>query len=78
LTKRGSTNYPTAKIADFGLSRGLVWTQSYSDKVVDNPVWLAPEVIQKKPYSEKVDVYAFGVILCANAQVFAISPHPCF
>eukprot|EP01130_Rhizamoeba_saxonica_P015439 TRINITY_DN6924_c0_g1_i2.p1 TRINITY_DN6924_c0_g1~~TRINITY_DN6924_c0_g1_i2.p1 ORF type:complete len:466 (+),score=106.76 TRINITY_DN6924_c0_g1_i2:1345-2742(+) len=56
--------YPwVAKIADFGLSRGLVWSDNLSGKVVDNPVWLAPEVMLKKPYSEKVDVYAFGVIM---------------
>jgi serine/threonine protein kinase len=29
----------------------------------DNPRWLAPEVIQRKPYSEKSDVYSFGVIM---------------
>lgn len=55
--------FPTAKIADFGLSRGLEWSSHYSDKVVDNPTWLAPEVLRKDKYNEKVDVYAFGVIL---------------
>ena len=54
---------PIPKIADFGLSRGLVWDPSMSAKAVDNPTWLAPEVINRKPYNEKVDVYAFGIIL---------------
>lgn len=54
---------PVPKIADFGLSRGMQWTSSMKDKVVDNPVWLAPEVILRKPYNEKVDVYSYGVIL---------------
>jgi serine/threonine protein kinase/GTPase SAR1 family protein len=54
---------PIPKIADFGLSRGLQWTTSMSDKAVDNPVWLAPEVMKRKPYNEKADVYSFGVIL---------------
>lgn len=54
---------PIAKIADFGLSRGMQWTSSMNDKAVDNPVWLAPEVIMRKAYNEKVDVYSFGVIL---------------
>jgi len=53
----------TAKIADFGLSRGLVWNKDLIGKVVDNPVWLAPEILLGKPYTEKVDIYAFGVIL---------------
>ena len=30
---------------------------------VDNPVWLAPEIIKGKEYTEKADVYAYGVIL---------------
>jgi serine/threonine protein kinase/GTPase SAR1 family protein len=54
---------PIAKIADFGLSRGLQWTSSMSDKAVDNPVWLAPEVMRRQPYNEKADVYSYGVIL---------------
>ena len=31
--------------------------------MVDNPVWLAPEMMKKQDYDEKVDVYSFGVIL---------------
>jgi len=31
--------------------------------VVENPVWLAPEVIENKPYTEKADVYSLGVIM---------------
>lgn len=51
------------KLADFGLSRGLVWCPKLEGKVVDNPIWLAPEILQHMKYTEKVDVYAFGVIL---------------
>jgi len=38
-----------AKVADFGLSmrtRGPV-----TARVVDNPIWLAPELLAKQPYS---------------------------
>jgi serine/threonine protein kinase/GTPase SAR1 family protein len=63
LTRRDGGPFPTAKIADFGLSRGLMWQSTFDKKVVDNPVWLAPEVLERKPYTEKVDVYAFGVIM---------------
>lgn len=31
-------------------------------RFVDNPVWLAPEVLQGQPYGVKVDTYAFGVM----------------
>lgn len=42
------------KIADFGLSRGLVWNERLEGKVVDNPIWLAPEVLRHQKYTEKV------------------------
>jgi len=67
MTSRGPNGeklkWPMPKIADFGLSRGMQWTSSMSDKAVDNPVWLAPEIMCRKPYNEKADVYSFGVIL---------------
>ena len=52
----------TVKIADFGVAR-----------VVDGPGvmtaetgtyrWMAPEVIEHKPYGQKADVFSFGVVL---------------
>ncbi|EGG20823.1 hypothetical protein DFA_00688 [Cavenderia fasciculata] len=50
-----------AKISDFGLSRTVV--QSFVSKVVDNPTWLAPEVISQREYNEKGDIYSLGIIL---------------
>lgn len=32
-------------------------------RAVANPTWLAPEVTKGNSYSEKSDVYAFGVIM---------------
>jgi len=50
-----------AKITDFGLSmQGLPTLYS---RMVDCPVWLAPEVIRGEAYNERIDVYSFGVIL---------------
>ncbi|EFA77446.1 leucine-rich repeat-containing protein [Heterostelium album PN500] len=49
-----------AKVVDFGLS-GLQHT--ITNRGVENPVWLAPEVIEKQEASTQSDVYAFGVIL---------------
>jgi len=63
LTKEKKSKYLTAKIADFGLSRGLVWSKNLTGKAVDNPIWLAPEILNNELYNEKVDVYAFGVML---------------
>ncbi|KYQ93736.1 leucine-rich repeat-containing protein (LRR) [Tieghemostelium lacteum] len=53
--------YITAKVSDFGLSRSVV--QGFVSKVVDNPTWLAPEVLKAHEYNEKGDVYSFGMIL---------------
>ncbi|KAM0048836.1 putative protein kinase TKL-Pl-4 family [Helianthus debilis subsp. tardiflorus] len=50
------------KIADFGISCEEV----YCDLLVDGLGtyrWMAPEVIKRKSYGRKVDVYAFGLIL---------------
>eukprot|EP01104_Vermistella_antarctica_P009724 TRINITY_DN2519_c0_g1_i1.p1 TRINITY_DN2519_c0_g1~~TRINITY_DN2519_c0_g1_i1.p1 ORF type:complete len:2816 (+),score=613.67 TRINITY_DN2519_c0_g1_i1:201-8648(+) len=58
----GSSTMILAKVADFGVSGALLAPQLL-DKVVDNPTWLAPEIIQKLPYDEKSDVYSYGVVL---------------
>jgi len=52
-----------AKIADFGLTRKMVLTSKLMKKGVQNPRWTAPEIIEGKEYTEKVDCYSFGVIL---------------
>ena len=39
----------TAKVADFGLS--MKTHGPLIERVVDNPIWLAPELLDKKPYS---------------------------
>ncbi len=55
-----------AKVADFGLSSRLFLNElkeRMRDRAVELPTWLAPEVLSELPYTEKSDVYAFGVIL---------------
>lgn len=50
-----------AKIGSFRFSHELK-----ENKALDNeelPLWLAPEVIRGDRYTEKVDVYSFGIIL---------------
>lgn len=51
-------------LADFGLARKMV--NSGRDENLSfcgSPIYLAPETIQKKQYSRKVDFYALGVLL---------------
>lgn len=50
------------KIADFGIGCEEV----YCDSLADDPGtyrWMAPEMIKRKSYGRKVDVYGFGLIL---------------
>ena len=48
------------KITDFGLSR----VKSFSTMTAaGTPQWSAPEVIRQDIYTEKADVYSFGVII---------------
>lgn len=49
-----------AKVSDFGLSMQV--TKMYK-RLVDNPVWTAPEIMMGQTYNERADVYAFGVML---------------
>eukprot|EP01125_Pyxidicula_operculata_P008319 TRINITY_DN2801_c0_g1_i1.p1 TRINITY_DN2801_c0_g1~~TRINITY_DN2801_c0_g1_i1.p1 ORF type:complete len:2434 (+),score=475.31 TRINITY_DN2801_c0_g1_i1:16-7317(+) len=49
-----------SKLADFGTAEYVY--SPFTVRKVDNPVWLAPEILESKPYDEKVDVYGFGVV----------------
>ena len=49
-----------AKISDFGLSMRM--SKMYT-RLVDNPVWIAPEIMRGATYDTKADVYAYGVML---------------
>lgn len=60
LASRDPTAPVVAKVADFGLTQALA--TDASGRAVANPVWLAPEIMKKKPYSFESDVYSFGVM----------------
>ncbi|XP_030193700.1 dual specificity testis-specific protein kinase 2 isoform X1 [Gadus morhua] len=58
----------SAVVGDFGLAEKI---PEYSESgeqehlsVVGSPYWMAPEVLRWEAYNEKVDVFAFGIILC--------------
>eukprot|EP01116_Phalansterium_solitarium_P009130 TRINITY_DN2315_c1_g1_i2.p1 TRINITY_DN2315_c1_g1~~TRINITY_DN2315_c1_g1_i2.p1 ORF type:complete len:354 (-),score=61.91 TRINITY_DN2315_c1_g1_i2:93-1154(-) len=54
----------SCKICDFGLSQ-FKSGESLQDRqrAKGTPLWMAPEVMMFQPFSEKADVYAFGLIL---------------
>ncbi|XP_036407275.1 dual specificity testis-specific protein kinase 1 [Megalops cyprinoides] len=58
----------SAVVGDFGLAEKI---PDYSDglekqplAIVGSPYWMAPEVLRGELYNEKVDVFAYGIILC--------------
>lgn len=59
----------TVKLLDFGFARILENTNSKSQEAYDltgetgSLRYMAPEVAKGQPYSHKVDVYSFGIIL---------------
>ncbi|XP_072534617.1 dual specificity testis-specific protein kinase 2 [Salminus brasiliensis] len=58
----------TAVVGDFGLAEKIPDYSDCVDKqplaVVGSPYWMAPEVLRGEFYNEKVDVFAYGIILC--------------
>ncbi|KAF6155843.1 hypothetical protein GIB67_039174 [Kingdonia uniflora] len=50
------------KVVDFGIACG----ETYRDSLAEDPGtyrWMAPEMIKRKSYGRKVDVYSFGLVL---------------
>ena len=55
----------SCKIADFGTSRSITQAQEAFNHTaaLGTPIYMAPEILEHKPYSAKIDVYSFGVML---------------
>ncbi|UPR02700.1 serine/threonine-protein kinase [Chloropicon primus] len=51
------------KIGDFGVARLLPRNDEVMTAETGTYRWMAPEVIEHKPYNSKADVYSFGVLL---------------
>jgi hypothetical protein len=59
ISKNDSTKL-IAKVADFGTAREIKFVEALHHTDVDNPRWIAPEILRGEPYNEKIDVYSFG------------------
>ena len=61
------------KIADFGLARDEEYTASETSKY---PVrWASPEVLSKRLFSSKADVWSFGVMI-TEVMTYGMKPYP--
>ncbi|XP_008466447.2 serine/threonine-protein kinase STY46-like isoform X2 [Cucumis melo] len=54
--------YGVVKVADFGVARVLAQSGVMTAET-GTYRWMAPEVIEHKPYDHKADVYSFGIVL---------------
>ncbi|KAF0734082.1 hypothetical protein AeMF1_019817 [Aphanomyces euteiches] len=50
------------KLSDFGLSRSLE-KDAIANTICGTPRWVAPEIYRGDVYSEKIDIYSYGIVL---------------
>ncbi|GAM19419.1 hypothetical protein SAMD00019534_025940 [Acytostelium subglobosum LB1] len=58
------------KLADFGVSAQLEDELSKSTEFIGTPLWMPPEIIQKKPYDNRCDIWSLGISIIEMAEGF--------
>lgn len=51
------------KLCDFGFARALSCTTLVLTSIKGTPLYMAPELVQERPYDEKIDIWSLGIIL---------------
>ncbi|CEG42671.1 ulk fused protein kinase [Plasmopara halstedii] len=51
------------KLCDFGFARAIAHDSSLLRSIKGTPLYMAPELVQEKPYNYTVDLWSLGVIL---------------
>lgn len=51
------------KLGDMGVAKILSTNTNFAKTIVGTPYYLSPELCEDKPYNEKSDVWALGVVL---------------
>lgn len=62
LLSQGVDNQLTIKIADFGFAKVLAPLQ-IAETICGSPLYMAPEILNSKKYTDTADLWSFGVIL---------------
>ena len=57
------TSWFQLKIGDFGISKSLSRTFDMASTLCGTPVYMAPEVLQGRPYDQMSDMWGIGCVL---------------
>ena len=53
----------TIKLCDFGFARSMSSNGMVLTSIKGTPLYMAPELVQEKPYNRTVDLWSLGIIL---------------
>lgn len=56
------------KISDFGFSTQITADELLKTSMIGTPSWMAPEIVAGEGYSNKVDIWAVGVLIFELAE----------
>lgn len=63
LSSSSSGNHPVLKLADFGFAQHLGEGTKDLKKIRGSPLYMAPEMFERKSFDARVDLWSIGVIL---------------